>query len=695
MYKLLAKASEFLAPNLKPEEELFLQWHNLVKELKRLNGNDPVSVEDTDIPLRLQWVFNLIQQDSAHLDSLHSADSTEGTIHGIGPCLEFAMRYKIFDWLVALAKEDNPAGFKSYVLFFLTNFVRAPSAVSLLSKSFIYKPLARLVAYCGDTRCSPWDREEMAFLQSVVDAIEKDPCLANLFLKSSLHDPADKLDADLKSLVLPQNPFLANHQEEKSTGVNGASVQSSGTNGAEEASEQSYTKEKFTFPLLNSLLRMALNPDPLVSSQARQAVIRVLHSREPVVSATIADPTPAAASLTGILIGHLHKLYMSIPSSAEASSVLLHNAAGDLEHVVRSYTQWVTFVDQIAGVADSAVTDALQSALKSDMTSGGPGFSEDWLSSSPEKNSLALAAIIRTYKTAESTAVLSVLSDVILDGRIFGKFLQLISETDLMVMAFDLLDVMIQKPSYHFVEEAFLLYLESRMYIRKEQRMQDIAWATSDLAEAADRAAMFRDLFPTAAKSCTATEEERDCESYMRESHYSMTRIVQRCKDLKWPAVGPLKSCNVLLAEESSFFDGQAFNEGPVLRLLFSHLNNLLSQPYVLNLRITGILSKICLIPHPCLREYLLDPTIPLAAQCSSLYRCLVNLVQQIDSSSKSIPDFQEKLVQTRQAIRNGQWQEKCQDAEGIFLCGVITVEEFCKEIAARASVRFTDPLDK
>ena len=56
MFKLLAKASEFLAPNLKPEEELFLQWHNFVKELKRRNS-EPVSIEDTDIPLRLRMSF--------------------------------------------------------------------------------------------------------------------------------------------------------------------------------------------------------------------------------------------------------------------------------------------------------------------------------------------------------------------------------------------------------------------------------------------------------------------------------------------------------------------------------------------------------------------------------------------------------------------------------------------------------------
>jgi hypothetical protein len=76
--------------------------------------------------------------------------------YGIGPCLEFALRYKIFDWLVALADKNEPSGLRGYVLFFITNFVGAPSTAPLLSKSFIYKPLARLVASCGSTRCSPW-----------------------------------------------------------------------------------------------------------------------------------------------------------------------------------------------------------------------------------------------------------------------------------------------------------------------------------------------------------------------------------------------------------------------------------------------------------------------------------------------------------------------------------------------------------
>lgn len=52
----------------------------------------------------------------------------------------------------------------------------------------------------------------------------------------------------------------------------------------------------------------------------------------------------------------------------------------------------------------------------------------------------------------------------------------------------------------------------------------------------------------------------------------------QRCQHLQWPADGPLKPCNILLAEESAFFDGQAFNEGPLLRILFDRLLALFEQ---------------------------------------------------------------------------------------------------------------------
>ncbi|XP_055334542.1 FHF complex subunit HOOK interacting protein 2A-like [Paramacrobiotus metropolitanus] len=670
-------ASEYLAPNLKPEEELFLQWHNLVKELKSRNGS-LVSVEETDVPLKLQWVFNLLQQElplypanNATSSSTSNGVSAAAPPGGIGPCFEVALRYKIFDWLVALAKSDKPAGIKSYVLFFLTNLLKSPNIITLLPKSFIYKPLSRLVQCCGNSHCSPWDREELQFLLGVVDVLQRDPCLANLFLRGFSQEPVEKADADLSAIVDLHNPFLSELH----------------SNDSPSAKINNSDSESFVFPLLDSLLRLAVNPDVDVSAQARLAVVCVLRIREPVVCRAIASSGTLHA-----LTKHLLKLYAAVPYSADViDTICVQNASEDTERLLRPFLLWITFLDQIFAVMEGQLEEKLGATLQQNLLRS-CGFSDDWLSSSGERNQKALGIFMRMYKATDTLALLNVWASVFLQPKLFDKFMQLTGNQELALFVYDLLDTMLQKPVFILVDELLLKYLGTRLYIRKDQRMHE-SKKDMELTEATDRAAMFRDLFPTAAKSCTVLEEEKDAENYVRESHYSMVALAQRCHDLHWPLFGPLKPCNILLAEESSFFDGNGFNEGPLLKNLFYRLSCLFDQPYAISLRVTGIISKICLLPHPVLREYLLDPTVPLSASCPSLYRCLINLVQKMESYARQYPYFRDDVLKMRQEIKNGQWAEASTNPDNTVASAVVMLEEFCKEVAARAFVRFSNSM--
>lgn len=65
---------------------------------------------------------------------------------------------------------------------------------------------------------------------------------------------------------------------------------------------------------------------------------------------------------------------------------------------------------------------------------------------------------------------------------------------------------------------------------------------------------------------------------------------------------------------------------------LCSFISDALSvlQPYDVNLQVTAVLSKLSLLPHPHLHEYLLDPYINLAPGCRSLFSVIVRVRQQI-----------------------------------------------------------------
>lgn len=49
-------------------------------------------------------------------------------------------------------------------------------------------------------------------------------------------------------------------------------------------------------------------------------------------------------------------------------------------------------------------------------------------------------------------------------------------------------------------------------------------------------------------------------------------------------------------------------------------------QPYDVNLQVTAVLSKLSLLPHPHLHEYLLDPYINLAPGVRSLFSVIVRV---------------------------------------------------------------------
>lgn len=49
-------------------------------------------------------------------------------------------------------------------------------------------------------------------------------------------------------------------------------------------------------------------------------------------------------------------------------------------------------------------------------------------------------------------------------------------------------------------------------------------------------------------------------------------------------------------------------------------------QPYDVNLQVTAVLSKLSLLPHPHLHEYLLDPYVNLAPGCRSLFSVIVRV---------------------------------------------------------------------
>nr|XP_055204870.1 FHF complex subunit HOOK interacting protein 2B isoform X1 [Gorilla gorilla gorilla] len=129
------------------------------------------------------------------------------------------------------------------------------------------------------------------------------------------------------------------------------------------------------------------------------------------------------------------------------------------------------------------------------------------------------------------------------------------------------------------------------------------------------------------------------------------------------------------------------FFEGHFLRVLFDRMSRILDQPYSLNLQVTSVLSRLALFPHPHIHEYLLDPYISLAPGCRSLFSVLVRVIGDLMQRIQRVPQFPGKLLLVRKQL-TGQAPGEQLDHQTL-LQGVVVLEEFCKELAAIAFVKF------
>ncbi|KAJ6669066.1 hypothetical protein lerEdw1_007875 [Lerista edwardsae] len=185
-------------------------------------------------------------------------------------------------------------------------------------------------------------------------------------------------------------------------------------------------------------------------------------------------------------------------------------------------------------------------------------------------------------------------------------------------------------------------------------------------------------LVPDEAKSSYHVEGT-GYDTYLRDAHRQFRDYCAICLRWEWPgSPKPLEKCNL----EAAFF------EGHFLKVLFERMGRILDQPYDVNLQVTSVLSKLSLFPHPHIHEYLLDPYVNLASGCRSLFSVIVRVVGDLMVRIQRIPDFTPKLLLVRKRLLGLEPEGPIVDHMTL-LEGVIVLEEFCKELAAIAFVKY------
>eukprot|EP00455_Lapot_gusevi_P050270 TRINITY_DN7255_c0_g1_i5.p1 TRINITY_DN7255_c0_g1~~TRINITY_DN7255_c0_g1_i5.p1 ORF type:complete len:771 (-),score=194.80 TRINITY_DN7255_c0_g1_i5:178-2490(-) len=165
--------------------------------------------------------------------------------------------------------------------------------------------------------------------------------------------------------------------------------------------------------------------------------------------------------------------------------------------------------------------------------------------------------------------------------------------------------------------------------------------------------------------------------------------------------------------------EGDHFEGGAFLQLLFHRLGHLHHQPFALNLALTSVLAHLAHCPHPLLHAFLLDPNLPTLPHTPHLLALLQQVYEAGMKSAASMPDYVSRLQAARAALNQGssvlppanltphptpasgsgsddiEWVEQAgQSDEPVdvnnFLHGQIVLEEFLKELLAIAQAKST-----
>ncbi|KAJ8386555.1 hypothetical protein AAFF_G00168810 [Aldrovandia affinis] len=721
---ILQHAVEALAPSLPLQEDFVYHWKAITHYYIE-TSDDKAPVTDTNIPSHLEQMLDILTQEESERESGET-----------GPCMEYLLHHKILETLYTLGKADCPPGMKQQVLGFYTKLlgrIRQP----LLPHINVHRPVQKLVRLCGEILAAPTENEEIQFLCIVCSKLKQDPYLVNFFLENRakpvtagatgaqacVGDSADasgpsspdtgQLQSAGDARAAPQNPAPPNHNH--------------------------------TYNLVNSLLNLTKSPDGRIVVKACEGLMLLVSLPEPAAARCLTENT----ALCQLLTDRLTAFYQALPQAMDpldietvesvnwgldAYNVKEDAAAFVGKRALISFLSWLDYCDQLIKEAQKTAGSVLARAVRDRFY---VSVLEPQLMQTSEMGILTSTALLnRIIRQVTSESLLQETVYFILGeereaesvatiGRVPLRH-RLIEHCDhlsdeISIMTLRLFEQLLQKPCEHVVHSLILRNLEERSYAENKAPEEREALENGTLPEAVDleEDPLFTDLSPdnrlsspdwlsaSPAQSpdhakadgktevhkivnsflCLVPDEAKSSyhvegtgyDTYLRDAHRQFRDYCAVC--LRWEWRGTPKAfekCDL----QTPFF------EGHFLKVLFDRMGRILDQPYDVNLQVTSVMSKLALFPHPHLHEYLLDPYISLAPSCRSLFSVIVRVVGDLMLRIHRIPDFTPKLLLVRKRLL-GMEPEGPGIDHSTLLEGVIVLEEFCKELAAVAFVKF------
>ncbi|XP_041124468.1 protein FAM160B1-like isoform X1 [Polyodon spathula] len=500
------------------------------------------------------------------------------------------------------------------------------------------------------------------------------------------------------------------------------------------------------YSLVNSLLNLTRSPDGRIVVKACEGLMLLVSLPEPAAAKCLTENT----ALCELLTERLTVFYKALPQSMDpldietvesvnwgldAYSGKEDTTAFPGKRALISFLSWLDYCDQLIKEAQKTAAVTLARYVRERFF---VSVMEPQLMQTSEIGILTSTALLnRLIRQVTSVALLQETVYFILGEQREPETLaginsyplrhRLIEHCDhlsdeISIMTLRMFEHLLQKPSEHIIYNLVLRNLEERNYTEYKppcQEDKDVV-ENGQIAGAIDleEDPLFTDLSPGNRLSadwlsasppqtpdhttsdgktevhkivnsflCLVPDEAKSSyhvegtgyDTYLRDAHRQFREFCAFCTRWEWPGAPKMfEKCHL----EAAFF------EGHFLKVLFDRMGRILDQPYDVNLQVTSVLSKLSMFPHPHVHEYLLDPYINLAPGCRSLFSVIVRVVGDLMLRIQRIPDFTPKLLQVRKRLLGLDPEDAVID-HSTLLEGVIVLEEFCKELAAIAFVKF------
>ncbi|XP_019322558.1 FHF complex subunit HOOK interacting protein 2B isoform X2 [Panthera pardus] len=727
---LLQEAVGAREPSIDLLEAFVEHWKGITHYyIESTDENTPA--KKTDIPWRLRQMLDILVYEERQQTAAGEA----------GPCLEYLLQHKILETLCTLGKAEYPPGMRQQVFQFFSK-VLAQVQHPLLHYLNVHRPVQKLLRLGGTVPGSQTEKEEVQFTTVLCSKIQQDPALLTYILEGK--KIVSRKKSSKEPITLPREAASIqdkDHPHSKSPDMSPCKAQALTAQLPAETEEPDGGVGESN--LITSLIGLCKSKKGRVALKAQENLLLLVSVASQAAATYLVHSSPCCPAI----VEHLCQLYQSMPTfldpadiaALEGISWRLPSAPSDEasfpgKEALAAFLGWFDYCDHLITEAHVVVADALAKAVAEKLFME---ILQPHLLHVSEQSVLTSTALLTAMlRQLRSPALLREAVAFLLgadpqpaapeDGprslcaHLIGHCDHLSDEISITTLR--LFEELLQKPHEQVLRSLVLCNLEGRHYVARGSPEPESYEDTLDLEEdpyftdgflnasfqpsakpppapatnsdgktaVTEIVNSFLCLVPEEAKT-SAFLEETGYDTYVHDAYGLFQECSSRVAPWGWP-LGPTP----LDPHEPE----RPFFEGHFLRMLFDRMSRILEQvvnrtgpwlqgykPYSLNLQVTSVLSRLALFPHPLIHEYLLDPYINLAPGCRSLFSVLVRVIGDLMQRIQRVPQFPGKLLLVRKQLM-GQVPGEQLDHQTL-LQGVVVLEEFCKELAAIAFVKF------